>query len=242
MTKFPLIIGFSGRKQSGKDSSCNFLHGHFMKEMGLVDWFKIDENGKLIVPSDNDPLNGGILELDKFDDYFFDYWMGNHVWSKIRKYSFAFPIKQICVKLLGLSWSQVNGTNEEKQIVTNIKTKKSQRFLTGREVMQLVGDFMRSLNPDCYVNFCLNEIAKMETDIAVITDIRYANEIKKIKENNGKIIRLQRRLRDDDDKHSSEIELDNFKDFDYLLDNSGMCMDEKNSLVLKKITEWLETR
>ena len=43
------IIAFSGKKQSGKSTIVNFLHGHEMKRHGFIKDFKISSDGQLIV-------------------------------------------------------------------------------------------------------------------------------------------------------------------------------------------------
>ena len=65
MTK---ILGLSGRKQSGKNTVCNFLHGMEMLSTGLITDFKFNDRGKLIVPSSivdgegNEKIEYGIFE------------------------------------------------------------------------------------------------------------------------------------------------------------------------------------
>lgn len=46
MTK---IIAFAGKKQSGKNTCCSFLHGYQLRSYHLVDEFGLDEEGSLVV-------------------------------------------------------------------------------------------------------------------------------------------------------------------------------------------------
>ena len=67
-----------------------------------------------------------------------------------------------------------------------------------------------------------------------ITDVRFPNEVKAIKEKDGIIIRINRET-DYVSKHSSEIALDNYEDFDYTIDNNNCidCLIEKVKEILK---------
>jgi hypothetical protein len=94
------ILVFSGKKQSGKTSASNFVHGLIMREKRVFDGpFSIsEENGNLIVPTivydeENKPVKtGGEMNLqDNSPDFCF--FMGHHVWPYIKGYSFADPLK-----------------------------------------------------------------------------------------------------------------------------------------------------
>ena len=45
------ILAFAGRKQSGKNSACAFLHGYQMRCHHLIKGFNIDDKGRLIEDS-----------------------------------------------------------------------------------------------------------------------------------------------------------------------------------------------
>lgn len=67
-----------------------------------------------------------------------------------------------------------------------------------------------------------------------ITDMRFPNEVKAIKEKDGITIRINRET-DYVSNHSSEIALDNYEDFDYTIDNNNCidCLIEKVKEILK---------
>ena len=67
-----------------------------------------------------------------------------------------------------------------------------------------------------------------------ITDVRFPNEVKAIKEKDGIIIRINRESAYNSN-HSSEIALDNYEDFDYTIDNNNCidCLIEKVKEILK---------
>lgn len=121
MTK---IIAFAGRKQSGKNTCSNFLHGMEMTALELIDYFKINEetNGKLLVPMVlNDEYGEGIFDLENKSHEMVSY-LNERVWPWIKAYSFADNLKQkVCIDVLGLSWEQCYGTDEQKNSLTHLK-------------------------------------------------------------------------------------------------------------------------
>lgn len=69
-------------------------------------------------------------------------------------------------------------------------------------------------------------------DIAVITDLRFENEIDEVKKYGGKIIRLTRKIKDDN--HASEVALnDQNEKYDCVIDNQNMTIPEQNEAVYK---------
>jgi len=138
-----------------------------------------------------------------------------------------------------------------------------QHQLTIRDILIGVGDGMRNeIHPDIWVNSLFNEylpikkengfsrIVKNEEGIPIdyeyeieypnwiITDVRYPNEAKMIKNNGGIIIRINRdneetKLRREPTKMSnSECSLDNYKDFDYIINNNGTLEELKSHIKL----------
>ena len=66
----------------------------------------------------------------------------------------------------------------------------------------------------------------------IITDCRFPNEVSAVKQRGGIVIRIERsdllRLgKEDTDRHPSETALDNFKDWDFVIDNNN----SKESLI-----------
>jgi hypothetical protein len=89
--------------------------------------------------------------------------------------------------------------------------------------MQLVGQSMRTIWADCWVHAWENEVVATWAEYGavpiIVPDVRYRNEVAKIKEMGGIVIRLTRHPFED--MHPSEIELDGCMDsFDLILDNA----------------------
>lgn len=116
------IIGICGRKQAGKTTLSNFLHGHEMKRHDVVERFFISPEGKLVVNCTFQEENGkdvermGVLELDQHNDAFYHY-AANHIWPLIRGYNFADSLKEILVTLFNVPPECVYGTDEQKNMV-----------------------------------------------------------------------------------------------------------------------------
>ena len=79
------ILAFAGRKQSGKNSACNFLHGYQMRSYNLIKDFSIDDEGRLLVntTSSDDEEEGqnsfGILDITR-TDLEFGLWDAENMW------------------------------------------------------------------------------------------------------------------------------------------------------------------
>ena len=101
-----------------------------------------------------------------------------------------------------------------------------------RLLLQVWGtEFRRNLCGNEYWIEKMAEVLKASKnhyDYIFITDVRFYNECAFIKEQGGSIVRVQRRLdvvqpsdESDYDNHSSEINLDDYPEYDYVLNNNG---------------------
>ncbi len=92
--------------------------------------------------------------------------------------------------------------------------------------------FVRRINEDI-------KVYSKYFDIIIISDVRLINEIEQIKKANDDKVVTIRILRDtkikSNNKHQTETELDNYEDFDYVIDNNG-TLEELNSQI-KEIVE-----
>ena len=133
------------------------------------------------------------------------------------KTMFAHRLKMIAEEAFGL-----NGKKDEK----------------GRRLLQEIGSTARHYRPDFWVHFlfcdvigfCDNEAAFLESGgnfIMLIDDVRYENEIERLRrlEEEGYVDKtiIIRTDRDTNfvDSHSSEHGLDNYNEWDYVIDNNG---------------------
>jgi hypothetical protein len=73
--------------------------------------------------------------------------------------------------------------------------------------------------------------------VYLISDCRFPNEADFVKNNNGILIKvIGKAFETDRDKmHESEIALDNYDKFDYIIDNTGTLDDLKNNIFNLKL-------
>ena len=246
------IIALYGKKQSGKTTLSNFLHGHEMKRHDVVQDFSINEFGNLVV------------NYVQFDDKgkedegtaVFDLWQQNEefasyaerfIWPLIKGYNFADALKEICMNLFDLSYEQLYGQDSWKNSPTKYKwenmpgtehysNNKKKGEMTAREFMQHFGtEVMRKINKRVWIDNCLKRIQHDKPPIAIVSDCRFTNEIEAIKEAGGKVIKLTRNPLKS--SHSTETEADDYKDFDGVIDNKNMSIKQSCDAFLKMMVD-----
>jgi hypothetical protein len=140
----------------------------------------------------------------------------------VRRDSFAHSLKE------GVGRG-VFGMNNE-QLYGDLKTTADPFWgMTPRRMLQFVGtDLMRNqLREDIWAK-TLERRAKNDPETSVvITDLRFWNEVDAIRRLGGYVIKCERQVEfdPDQDTHPSETDLDNYVDWDYMLDNTGTMED-----------------
>lgn len=117
-----------------------------------------------------------------------------------------------------------------------------ERYMTGRELLQYFGtEVLRRMDTQAHVRALLWMINDENPLYAFVTDVRFPNEVAAVQENGGKVIRLTRCLYPDDN-HESETALDpenyDWNNFDYILDNKNIGLVEQKILLLTLATQW----
>jgi len=149
-------------------------------------------------------------------------------------YNFADPLKQdICMNILGLSYSQCYGEDIDKNTPTQLVWDGKQ--LTAREVMQFVGtDVFRKMKHDVWASATIQKINNDKPSLAIIADCRFPNEVEAVKEAGGIVIKLNRNPHNSN--HASETALDeenySIKNFDLVIYNENISIDEQNNMVI----------
>ena len=240
------IVGIAGKKQSGKNTTANILHGIILKAQGLIKDCNITGDGKLIILTSDDQgkEDWGEFDVARKDNAFVEYAEHN-MWPYVKLYSFADNLKQISVDLFSIPPECVWGTDKQKSQLQEhllwenmpkainstmmkkiIKAPDAKRSfdwkegpMTAREFMQFLGtDVMRKMYEPVWVQSCLNKIKREQSSLAIIADVRFPNEVDAVTGAGGVVVRLDRGERGD--SHPSETALDNYK-FDYNIDNTG---------------------
>lgn len=189
------IIGFSGKIKSGKDTAATYLVNLFYSN--YINTYTI---------SFGDALKEYVAALHNLDIRLLYSQEGKN--TIIPGY-----IKQYLIDGYNFELIPYKGDNESLIDVYQA---------TIRDALIYHGNKLRNLNPDVWINYVKNRIDfsdLAENDIIIIPDVRYKNEAKFIKDNNGILIRLNR---DASPKinNISETDLDHYKDFDYIIDNN----------------------
>ena len=235
-----MILGISGRKQAGKNTTANILHGMILKEKGLVNDWNVGGNGGLVI--DNGDGGGwGEFDVTRQDEPFTE-WAEHNMWPYVKIYSFADHLKWICIKLFDIPFECCFGTDEQKnQVQEHLRWENMPGVLlkpqvagpmTAREFMQYFGtDVMRKMYEPIWVNSCIKKIQQEQSGLAIIADVRFPNEAKAIEDAGGKVVRLTREVHEDN--HSSEVALDDYPFTDYI-DNKIESID----ILMVKVKEF----
>jgi len=204
-----MIIGVSGRKQNGKDTVGKIVQALL---------YKRNKNFKL---STAEQIQGTLFL--------------NHSW-KIKK--FADTLKQR-VALTFPSYFEIdlwesNYKEYRDEVIEELG-------MTRRKLLELEGtEVCRNIHPDYWVVSLMSEYkpknqltqidyitgkgALHQKDLHpnwIITDTRFPNEVKAIKDKGGIVIRVNTNRCMILSNHESETALDGYRDFDYTIDNSG---------------------
>lgn len=245
-----LVLGISGKKQSGKTTAGNFFLSLYLAKLNASEKLYIDDDGNILI-SDlcGDKSYQGIFSIPSIlsreiisnDVLLFLEKLQN----EIKIYNFADILKtDICMNILGLTYDQCYGSDENKNELTSVKWPSelnNGNFMTAREVMQYVGtDIFRKMDTNVWVKSTINKIIKESPELAIITDCRFPNEVEAIKNIGGKVLRLTRSPFLSD--HISETVLDkenyDWNNFDYIINNNNYNLYDQFS-ELKTILEKL---
>lgn len=150
---------------------------------------------------------------------------------KVTLKAFADKLKQCCAIL--------SNQHEWNFYSQDCKNKKAGFLsMTNRELMQKFGDLTRQIDPDIWIKLAL-DINNVNTDVLIITDVRFKNEAKAIKDRGGILIRMESD-RSEEDTHISEIDLDSYNIFDFGIINNkdtslGILQEQIKNNIIPKI-------
>jgi len=242
------ILAFAGKKQSGKNSCCAFLHGYQMRSYHIIKGFDLDTEGRIVVDTIDSDASGveetgkGVLDVTRTDPEFAP-WAAHNMWPFVKHYSFAASLKEIACGLFGLTKKQCYGTDADKNSPTWIKWEDMPGYtggetgrMTAREFLQVFGtDICRHIYTDIWTDRTMRSIREEGSLMAVISDCRFPNESKAIQKAGGKVIKLTRGI--NGDSHSSESSVDDIE-YDAIIDNKELSLMETNVKVISLLEEW----
>ena len=170
------------------------------------------------------------------------YFEDDSMYPSVKIYNFADKLKMYCHELYNIPLHLLYGSNEDKNTLTNIYRSKfdillnrelTEGYATVRQVLQDMASILRSIDDECFVNACKNQIKKDNPYIALIGDMRFNNEFHAMKEiDNFYNIKFTRNIINSD--HTSETCVDEL-DYDFLIRNDNIDQREKNKIILKII-------
>ena len=150
--------------------------------------------------------------------------------------SFGKQLKVVAASLLGCDYKDFE--SEDFKNKKSIIRKESGGYYTNREILQLLGtDVGRTISPDMWIDLAFKGYT--DKDSWIFTDVRFPNEAKAIKDRGGKLIRIERNT-GLVDTHISETALDDYKDWDLVIDNNGTKNDLKD-IVLQNINLFVDS-
>jgi hypothetical protein len=135
--------------------------------------------------------------------------------------AFANELKLRCQAAFDLTWEQLWG--EDKEVPDErYPFPTTNGHWTAREIMQNYGAFYRTIDNEFWIKNLFKVAEDKEYTNVIITDVRYINEADYIIDHGGYVIRVNRENKDTvhNEEHPSEIELDDYKRFDFQVINN----------------------
>lgn len=208
-----MIVGLSGKKQSGKDT------------VALM-WKFIDYHEDGAIYNSNEKTNIRTYLIEKFDaNQEFDYIER----CTLQTLAFADSLKTI-VGILALPEHKIEdykflmSLEVIKRSTSGIFSPSANKYLTIRELLQVIGtEICRVISPDIWINIVKSKIHSLQNcidpDDILVTDVRFKDEANMLSKQNAILIRINRDNVKKSD-HISETDLDDFE-FKYVIDNNG---------------------
>jgi len=233
------IVGFAGRKRAGKDTACNFILAVKLAELGVCKSSRLTEKGFIEVTD----ILGEHLEGKEWFPFAppavdTQSLFNDRLGDSVRTYSFAGKLKRLSIDLFNLDPALVFGTDKDKNTKTSLKwenmptdTKKKGK-MSVREVLQYVGtDLFRKMSSNIWVDNCISQISSDSSSLALVSDVRFENEVLAIQESGGYVVGLTR-CSDASDLHRSEEAVEKCLDIcDAIIDNKDMTIPEQNEQI-----------
>jgi len=217
------IIGISGRKQAGKNTVANYINGNILQNLGMVSDFEISNHGELEIKTMNSigTEGWGVFDVTRKDEEFLQY-AENALFPYVKIYHFADPLKAMAIDFFDLNPQHVYGNDKQKNLDT-------QYGMTIREFLQYFGtDVMRKIKDTIWVDYTIKRIKQEQSNVAIIPDVRFPNEVAAIKQCGGVVIRLNRDVYSSDHPCESALDKENYdwNNFDYIIENNDSSLSD----------------
>lgn len=200
-----MLIGISGKKQHGKDTVANFIIKNTRIEWETRKFAdKLKDVVCLLLGCTREQLEDPEFKEKPLDE---QWWYYNIAGELRLRHSFLSD--------------EDNEMAEDRYLVKP----------TPRLILQLMGTECgrKILHPNLWVNSTMSEY--IDESNWIITDVRFPNEVKAIKDAGGVVIRVNRNSIESNDNHESETALDDYTDWDYVINNDDNLINLNLSVV-----------
>ena len=249
------IIGLCGSAQSGKSTSASYLAGLTWHTHRMVEKFKVDESGKLVIYDLN---SHSFPEGKRFDCF---HWDNDpeinqalerclvHPANLVHRIAFGDILKEILQLMFGLDPNKLWGSDKDKAAETiytvgqfrellgvakfPFKNKKDSEKLSYREMLQVFGtEVGRRISPTLWVDRSVERIYDIINQwrpaLIVVDDVRIETELDAIKKMGGSTIALLRQVKTSAGvSHASEQTHKLFEKCDYAIKNQDMSINDQ---------------
>lgn len=203
-----MLIGMSGKKTSGKNTVCTIIKA--ISVYCKFNYNKIKELHEFVKYHLSNSDFSDIKELEDID----------YIWCER---AFADNLR-LCLYSITNDTRIFAKDDKTKNELSTVKNPEGS-YYTIRQLLQKFGtEVGRSISPNLWVDSLINNYKTCLTEGLtknwIVTDVRFKNEANAIRENGGILIRLNRNT-GFNDTHISETALDDYKDFDLVIDNNG---------------------
>lgn len=245
-----VVLGFSGKKQSGKDTLLSNITPHLngtVKKYSFADGLKnflVDVMGlrpEQVWGTDEQKNTKTNYLWENFPDFM--RWENGGRWVDFGGWQLTsqVPLFESSIGFGDFSperlyWSLKNSGGA---VPVNLKSGN----MSGRELMQVLGTDIcrRMFSQYIWVHATFRLIAKEKVDYAIIPDLRFPSELNGVQQHGGLVVRLTRDV-SQGDEHPSETALDGY-DWSLLGDRVIIVPSDLGIVETKDVVwEWLQKK
>lgn len=141
-----------------------------------------------------------------------------------KKLAFADVIKERIADLFQCSVDSIHRLKTGSAAITMVDSnnKPTYSYFNGRRLIRELGMMLREANP----NYMKDLVAAKMTDLTVVSDVRFVDEVDWIREHGGYLLFIDREQQSDG--HVSESDLRIFAD--KIIDNTGLLQATRNQI------------